>query len=371
MGLEPATAPPVAPAGDPVGRSEAGRAIRLVATDLDGTLLGYHPQFGVYSAFRDTIDDLRRTNRAYWAICTGRSLSSFRAVFKPLLRFGVAPDFVIVQHAYLFSCSRLGYTPHWGWNLKVLALRLRHRILLRRQIPHLRRMVSRAFPFVRVTRMGSSSVTFRFDTSDIALMAANMLRREVIPMRFLQVFHYRDEVDLRPVPFTKGLSLAELGRHLEIAPEQTLVIGDGHNDVSMMTPNVAAYTGCPLNAQPEVIEFVSRIGGHVASQKALTGVIECIEAHVHGHVDSSLPEGWEHAAARDNPFVQRSSSSREGKTLASHIRSAILFAAAAYAALVVFAHFGLVPFAGPILKPYSVLLRVVLNAASRLFDRLY
>lgn len=357
-------------AGRPV-RAAAGRPVRLIATDLDGTLLGYHPQFGIYSVFRDTLDDIRRANRAHWAICTGRGLRSFSRVFRPLLHFGVVPDFVIVHHAYIFSSSSMGYVPHWLWNLKVMELQIRHRFILRRAIPRLRRLVARTFPFVRVTRSGGTSITFRFETADMALVAANLLRRHVGPLRYLQVFHYRDEVDLRPVPFTKGLALSELARHLGVTPAETLAVGDGHNDISMMSPDVAAYTGCPANAQPEVIEFVSHGGGHIASQKALAGVLECIEAHLSDSVRSELPPGWEDAAVRENPFARRSASGREDRTILGHIRNALLFLAAAYAGLAVFASFGMVPMADTILRPYRMLMRFVMPIIDRVLNIVY
>ena len=96
--------------------------IRLLTTDLDGTLIGGASEFPLYPTFREQLIELRRDHDTVWAICTGRSLPSFRHFFEPMRTMDIRPDFVIIRHAYIFSLTRAGYVPHILWNLRIAQL---------------------------------------------------------------------------------------------------------------------------------------------------------------------------------------------------------------------------------------------------------
>ena len=92
--------------------------IKLIATDLDGTLIGRSNEAGLYSRLLDVIDDARRSDNATWVVCTGRSLRSFKRYFAPMAEMGLLPEFIIVKHAYIYQARRSGYAPHRLWNLR-------------------------------------------------------------------------------------------------------------------------------------------------------------------------------------------------------------------------------------------------------------
>jgi hydroxymethylpyrimidine pyrophosphatase-like HAD family hydrolase len=321
--------------------------ICLLATDLDGTLLGLTPEFNRYNEFRDEIC-ARQTAGCIWVISTGRRLRDFQRIFLPLRTFGIVPDFIVIRHAYIFERKEWGWYPHILWNLKILELQVRNRFHARRVIPHLRRLIARNIPFVRVPRQNSQRICFRFNDLDSAAQGDAILSEAVRPYRYLRVFRYRNEVDVYRVPFTKGLSLMELARKVGIAPANILAIGDGHNDISMMDPDIAQYCACPANAAPEVIETVNKNGGHIARQPHLAGVLEILQAFKNNAIDPRLPDNWIPPPELDNPRQARPH--REGHSGTGWI-SFGLFLLSVYLTWAVFAYYGLAPMRQTILKP--------------------
>ena len=331
--------------------------IRLLATDLDGTLLGQKPEFQLYNPFRDTLSGLRTGQQMAWAVCTGRTMKSFTKVFMPMRSFGIVPDFVITSHAYIYSMTPLGYRPHWAWNIRVKQLQWRHLFLVRRAIPRLRRLVGSRFPFARIVAQGQQRICFGFDSPEFADAAAEIVRTAVQPYRYLRVFEYHNQVDVRSVPFTKGLALGELARHLRLSPQQILAVGNGQNDTSMMDRTVARYCACPANAEPEVMTLVHRNGGHIARKRYLSGVMETIEAYRTGTVCSELPGYWRDPTTIDSPVEAHSP--RRSRDRSSALRPTLIFVAALYAVLLVMANFGMlhVPVLPTlVMKPYQVIL---------------
>lgn len=325
--------------------------IRLIATDLDGTLIGSVDEFPLYAEFRDRVNRLRRENDASWAVCTGRAFRSFREFFSPMKAMGLEPEVVIIRHAFIYTRTRLGYTPHLMWNLRILLLLCVDRHNARNAIREWDQLVRRSAHGVRTVRRRKDRLWLRFGTDEAANYAAAELRKRVAPFRHFRVFQYRREVDVRSVPFTKGMALKELARRLGIPREQVLAIGNGHNDISALDGTAAAYTGCPANSEPEVMEVVHRSGGHIARERSLRGVIEIVDAVTGGQICSELPPSWEDPSKGENPSSRRAHRSARSK----RVQSMVLAAVSAYTTLVVFASFGRAPGARIIMAPWRKL----------------
>jgi len=273
----------------------------MLATDLDGTLIGSANEFPLYNDFREKIAELRREHGTLWVACTGRNLSSFRDFFSPMRLMGIMPDYVIVNHAYIYSISEFGCFPHILWNLRIRYLIWASKLYVRDAIESWHEMITGVSLGVSTVKRKEDRLCLRFDSEDSATVAADLLREKVKPYRHLQVFKYYMEVDVRSVPFTKGLAVSELARHLAIPASEILAIGNGHNDISMMHGDVAKDVGCPSNSEGEVIEAVHKAGGHIAGKKSLGGVLEIIEAYQSGNVCSDLPENWKPPSQGGNP----------------------------------------------------------------------
>jgi hypothetical protein len=95
--------------------------IRLIVCDLDGTLLGSANEFYLFPVFRQKQEELKKTG-VQCAICTGRSLSSFKRMFAPMSTMGIEANYVIANHAFIYELRSFGYFPHLLWNIKTVLM---------------------------------------------------------------------------------------------------------------------------------------------------------------------------------------------------------------------------------------------------------
>jgi len=332
--------------------------IRLIATDLDGTLLGSANDFPLYASFRDRVQDMRQKSDGFWVACTGRPLASFKRVFSPMRALGLEPDFIIVSHAFIFSLTPFGYVPHLVWSLRVRWRMWRNGMQVRQILRDWHRTLVRMTMGSRTLLRKPDRLMLHFESEASAKVAARLLEERITPTHCVHVFQYRNHVDARPVPFTKGLALAELAQSLGVPRERVLAIGNGYNDMSMLDGTVAGMTGCPANSEAEVMQTVQRSRGHIASTSALAGVLEVIDAFTAGHVNSELPGSWRDPSEQEAPEVRKQRHSSRESTRGC-LGKSLFFVAVVYTVLLAFANFGLLPFSGLIMKPYNILLRLV------------
>lgn len=324
------------------------RDVRMFVTDADGTLFGQRPEFDQFRDFKERVTRIRASYGTVWAVCTGRSLRSFIRIFRPMQVFGIEPDYVIARHAYTYERRDWGYLPHWIWNARVLWLQWKDRIAIRRAIPRLARAVIRTNPFARVIHRGPDRLCLRFEDEGAAKYGIEILRAEARPLKHLQIFEGSDEVEVRTIPFTKGLAVKELARHLGIPEARILVIGDGHNDISMIEMTPPCLTACPANAAPEVVEAVHRTGGHIAEERSLAGVMEALDAYERGQVNDRMPP--HRVGEASAPSFPRHHGRSGGR-----IAGVGLLLAVIYTTLLVLAHYGLLPYGHVISRPYHAL----------------
>ena len=327
------------------------KQVRMFVTDADGTLMGHRPEFGQYRAFRAKINEMRNTHGAVWVVCTGRSLRGYKRIFRPMNMFGIKPDYVIACHAYIYECKRWGFMPHWLWNLRGLRLQWKDALALRRAMPRLKQAVLRSNPFAKVSRSSRDRLSFQFEDEGAANYAADILRTEAKPYRYFQVFQAPGELEVRVIPFTKGLAVSELAMHLQVVNHQILVVGDGHNDISMMEMTPPCFTACPSNAASEVVEAVHRTHGHIASERSLGGVMEVLEAYESGTVNDALPSGWIGA----DRFASRPKPSRGISGVGTVVVLLLVF----YTTLLVLCSFCNFPGRKFLMKPYTKLIETI------------
>lgn len=204
----------------------------------------------------------------------------------------------------------------------------------------------------------------RFDNEEDAQAVAKLLGKKSQEFKHLRVFHFMQEVDVRMVPFTKGLALEELAIRLGIGASNILTIGNGHNDISMLDGVVAKFMGCPENAETDVMAVVSKSGGHVASRKFMGGVIDVIDAYLENHVSSELPEWWVANKEKKNPRSVKRQMNHPPKPQKSDKRKIITIGTIVmiiYSVLLVFANFGIIPFSDIIRKPVLLAMELVVK----------
>lgn len=332
-----------------------GSDIKLLVTDLDGTLIGSANEFPLYADFKEHLDELRASDKTLWVACTGRTYRSFSEFFYPMQSMGILPDYIIVRHAYILVHTKAGYIPRLFWNLHIFHLIWRQKMYAREILNHWRGMLTGAAAGVKVVEQGRGKLRLRFESEESANMAAAVLRDKLSQYKHLKVFNFLREIDVRPVPFTKGLAVSELARHLDVCSGNILAIGNGHNDISMFDSGVAGLVGCPSNSEAEVMRVVHECGGHVADKRALGGVLQILDSYKNGTVNSALPDWWvDPPKSQNNRNISHGAKHRKSVKQLRH-KSVFILAGVIYVTLVVFARFGIIPFADIILKPFIIL----------------
>lgn len=340
-------------------------SIKLLATDLDGTLIGDSDGFVLYSEFRKRLHNLSRIYDTIWVVCTGRSLRSFEYVFAPLKTMGLSPEYIITEHAYIYRRLRSGrYRPHYLWNFMIRYHIWASQLYIKQAIDSWYRMINDTVRGVSTVYHRRNRLCLRFESEEEAAVVADILREKVKEFKYLRVFRFIQEVDVRMVPFTKGLALEELANRLKIGKSMILTIGNGHNDISMLDGEAAKFTGCPANAETDVMSVVHECGGHISRDKMLAGVIDVIDAVVDNSVDSSLPEWWKSNSQVSNPRTagRTVSPSKKPKIRSNKkLVPTLIVLMIIYSVLLVFSTFGVLPYSGIIQKPFTMLIDLIVK----------
>jgi hydroxymethylpyrimidine pyrophosphatase-like HAD family hydrolase len=324
-------------------------AIRLLATDLDGTVMGHRDDRALYPEFKAVLDELRRSEGMQWVICTGRHYGSYRTFARSMQRAGIAPDFVVTRRLRVFGRTQKGCRIKPVYTAAILLNNVlshhRARWLLKRMHHHL---CTHTRGVRRVLQL-PQRFTLRFESEESATQAMTWVRSQVKAVPALKVRRRDREINVEQIACRKGLSVRTLAGHLGIERDEILTIGDGESDLCMLDRRVACYTGCPVNADEETQLGVQAMGGHISPKLTLAGVIDIIRATCEGRVSSEIPEAQPEIPHRRRSSGRHSQShSREKK---QSTRSYILGAAVVYITVVVFASFRADPFSRLIMKP--------------------
>jgi len=342
--------------------------IKLIVLDLDGTLMGRADEFHLYDDFAAKMAYFKAHYGTKWAVCTGRGPSGFRNFFRPMRSMGIAPDFVIFRHAYIWQRTRFGYLPRVNWNALILYRLWSNRLYVREALNQWSRMILGISPRVRIIYHKKDKLCVRFKSEENAVAVERILLEKTNAYNHLMVFRTMNEVDVRMIPFTKGLAVAELAERLGVSWNNTLAVGDGHSDMSMLDGEAAHFTGCPANAEIDVMAQVHKSGGHVARKRVLNGVLEILDAYLQDTVCSDLPEWWTPSFDNKGPRLKGSmvhTPKRKRRRVSSQKVTGWVVVLAGYVTLTVFASFGLIPFlSGLIMKPFGLLTKLVARIIS-------
>ena len=247
--------------------------IRLVATDVDGTLLkdGSHD---LHPAYYDIIRQLRARG-VFFCVCSGRQYRSIRRMFDP-----VADDLFFIAENGTLIRTDTDILQSRNIDPDVYIPLVRDI----RRIPDADLMV--CGPELSWVDSGEDSFLFhylkdqyRYDLENIPDLTA------VPPSSVLKISAYHAEgdrglqallrsrwneeldmsasgvtwVDICPKGSGKGAALSFLQQHLGVKKEETLYFGDNMNDLPAFEQ--AGLAGTVANARPEVQEKADFVGG--------------------------------------------------------------------------------------------------------------
>ena len=320
---------------------------RMLVTDLDGLGSGTGAASGLAEAFCGALRSLRPAGDNLWVVFGRRSK---RQALQRLFTFqaiGCMPDFLILRHWRIYRRTRVGYAPCILWNIRILKHMIQYPIMARRILDAWYEEAVRRFEKMRTLIRTEHHLRMRFDSMEDADLALAPLEQVLSPFRHVRIFRKDVEVEIRPVPFIKGLALSELCHRLDVDPQEVLTIVQTRSDLSLVDGHVAAHCGCPANADPRILQAVHHAGGHVARSKELNGALEVILAHQAEQVLSDLPVAWK-VPKKEMSLPERPWSNPRRRRI---LQRTIALVICVYVILAVFASFDLVPMSDLILGP--------------------
>lgn len=259
--------------------------VKLLSTDFDGTLIessSTEPAcvFPVKEKCHDLLSAALSElveEGGLWVINTGRPLDLLLLGLE-IFEAPVKPHYLITNERHIYHYHENGEVEALGdWNQRCDQ---EHELLFK----------TSAIFFEKVHQLIAEygeEVTFLESASGIpeellvkeeALLDELSTRLLELPGRPQEFFFQRSHIHLHFCHrfYNKGSSLSELGRFLSIQPQHTLAIGDYHNDIAMLTGEVAAMVACPSNAHEIVKQTVQKAGGHISSHRSSRGTAEAI-----------------------------------------------------------------------------------------------
>lgn len=250
------------------------RAGGVLAFDFDGTMYweGHEPE--VDERLFDWIEFLRKRQNLVWGISTGRTLPHLQEGLVRACRF--LPDFVITRERDIFFTNPVGrFEPNARWNARAQKDHTKLFKKLKKEMRDLRLFVEETLEGEWVEESGDPGVVLKDESGMESLL--ELLEEKCGSCQ--ELAYERNSIYLRftHAAYGKGPALSEVVRHYGVAPQNVLAAGDNFNDLTMLTPEVAAYLVCPSNAVESVKKRVAVCDGVVAEGIASEGLVEAFE----------------------------------------------------------------------------------------------
>lgn len=259
--------------------------MKLIAVDLDGTLLG--GTTGKYGFMAAGVEALRQavSNQVQIGIATGRDMPFILELLK---REGIVPadegwpHVIVSEERFIHYIDENGhYTPDHKWNE---AAEQAERAHFRTIVPGVSAMLMGELSRIDAAsrRVAGDKEEIRgfvevlFSNADTARLGeaaiAEWLLQSNLP--YCAVRNVAG-IAIRHTTVGKGPVLLEACRTLRIDPAEALVIGDSCNDLSMLDGGFG-FAAVPANADDEVKTRVRPNGGYIATGSYGEGVAEAV-----------------------------------------------------------------------------------------------
>ncbi|MFZ4115511.1 MAG: HAD family hydrolase [Chthoniobacterales bacterium] len=262
------------------------RNIKLLSTDFDGTLIGENPREACVASLALELEKIEGDG-TFWSINTGRPLPYLLEGLEHF-KSPIQPHYIITRERYLYYHDiQKGWTPLGDWNERC---DLQHQELFEQCglfFEKIETLVSSYHGSIIILKddLGVPDGLVSEEEEVIYEITSQLME---LPQRpkdfffqgsgsqkkyFLSFYHRL---------YNKGTTLEALSSLLSIQADHILAIGDHHNDLSMLHPNIAKMLACPSNAHPMVKEAVLEAGGHISLHPAGKGTAEAIALYRHG-----------------------------------------------------------------------------------------
>lgn len=248
---------------------------QLLCFDFDGTMVKPDSTEIIEPELERQIQALCDDGAA-WVINTGRTLEW---ALEGLRIHGLAiePDFLIVEETALLHQPDGSWTPLGDW---VERRDLAHREVDERGADFFDKIREHLAKYPGSEYLRRDRAPDEIISCDEAQMnrICEFIDTERAAHGHSEISYERNTIYLRfgHRDFRKGPTLAELARVLGLDQSQVFAAGDNHNDLSMLSRDVAHSIACPENALPVVKDAVRDHGGYVAEKPHGHGLLEAL-----------------------------------------------------------------------------------------------
>ena len=254
------------------GAAKAKNMVQLLVLDLDGTALGGYEPYDRFpdrlSAFLDRVSE----NGVLWATCTTWHPRAQEEVFMKSMLKSRPVRLVGGTGMYmgLYSGGKLFLDAEWDW--EATKMKVEYAV---NYAPEIRDYLDDSglaesyeedgFDYIFSVKLKSSAAEFRAAAGESELLK-----------EYTNILFSSDTGACQIFPYymSKGMALKKLQPRLNISAENTMVAGDGTNDLSMMEKSLARYQVAPANADAQVKEAVLKNGGIVSDMLFSDGVVD-------------------------------------------------------------------------------------------------
>ncbi|MFW5996789.1 MAG: HAD family hydrolase [Lentisphaeria bacterium] len=255
--------------------------IDLICTDLDGTLICGGDKPYEIGTFRYALNTCRTRWESKWAIITGRKLHDTRPVIAFFMGYNLRPDFVVAEDGLIYRRnSRSKLAPFWWWNFNVKRKRFH---LGRRnavEIEQWRQYLLSSYPDAVDRSLQSVDLWLEFTREEECEEGEAYLIRQVGQTSGFKVYRWGCELFLAFAIGTKGEAVAKLKEVEGLSANNIFAVGDGPNDLSMLSDSVVGMKACVGNALEKIKGTVRQGNGYVATKEGAAGVAEAINEFV-------------------------------------------------------------------------------------------
>jgi len=246
----------------------------VLSFDFDGTL--HLPELSppVDTEFFEVVKALR--SQGYiWGINTGRSQMQMLGGFIEG-KFPFSPDFLVAREREIYTPGKFNrWVPIRDWQKKA-----------ERDQAKVFKKAKKVLLDVRNFVENETDASWVVEEGDPAGVIATSLEemRRIIEFveehrgRCEMLGYLRNTIYLRfsHKNYHKGSAVREVMRLSGVKREDVFVIGDGHNDLDKLHPDVAGMIACVGNSHEEVKEHVKEHDGYVAKDEGSLGSVEAL-----------------------------------------------------------------------------------------------
>lgn len=246
----------------------------VLSFDFDGTL--HLPELSppVDGAFFEVVRGLR--DQGYvWGINTGRSQMQMVEGFVEG-SFPFSPDFLVAREREIYTPGQFGrWVPVRDWQKKAERDQKKVFKKAKKLLLDVRAFVESETDAEWVVQVGDPAGVVATSVEEIARIVEFV---EEHRGRCEMLGYLRNTIYLRfsHRDYHKGSAVQEVMRLTGVAREDVFVIGDGHNDLDKLHPDIAGMIACVGNSDEDVKAHVRGHGGYVAEGEGSLGAVEAL-----------------------------------------------------------------------------------------------